>query len=236
MFTLRSVPQRNRTRSAPGPSAHAYESHAHTSIGVQDVDARALMQELALMDPVELTRRRVKYNMIYKELAMSCDQQERISFSVALKVLCYHLIDIDKSLKIGEELFERKQRVERVREAIAREKIRGLFYTIVRRRQFMATKERQTTGKKPGACIRPNRVCAYMFRGLCRTRAADCGAARGVDDPAGHGSAVCVEHGGPGSPDAVQQPGPPTQPRQLDRVQHDVSVAHDDQPRRVYTR
>ena len=94
-----------------------------------------------MLDRLELSRRREKFNMIYKELMLISDQQQRIPFHEALKVLCYYMIDVEKSLQIGEELFERKQRMERVKEAIAREKIRGLFTTIIKRRQFRSRRE-----------------------------------------------------------------------------------------------
>ncbi|KAI8977429.1 Ion transport protein-domain-containing protein [Mycotypha africana] len=90
---------------------------------------------LQKMDRDEVRRRRVEFNLYYKEILRS-ETAKGIPFASVLTILSYRFIDISASLKL-DPLIARLEQIEQLTQEYHIEKAAGFFLTQVQKRRFV---------------------------------------------------------------------------------------------------
>ncbi|CAG8581095.1 8980_t:CDS:10 [Paraglomus occultum] len=123
---------------------------------IDRIDIRKLKQNIAMINMAKVRERRRTYSHLYNEALLSVERDSRdnekgISFTNMLLMLAhYKLVDDDQSLEI-DELLKRKEKMERVADAVNRDRVKSLLKAIYwyRKHQIMKAKMTETIEAVP---------------------------------------------------------------------------------------
>ncbi|KAH8592491.1 BcCCH1, calcium channel protein [Bisporella sp. PMI_857] len=151
VFEMRIYTQENSVRNIL-EDIHSQPSNGRISSlsvasGSSGINLKALNKRLAQIDPKEVQRSRVRYNLFFEEVMVSADPDRGISFTTVLMILAhYNVISDNKSLKL-EEFLRRRARLQRVEEEVRRRIVLGFFDTMYWSRKFRKHMDRKKSGR-----------------------------------------------------------------------------------------
>ncbi|KAI8378680.1 Ion transport protein-domain-containing protein [Choanephora cucurbitarum] len=94
-----------------------------------------LNRHLDKMDCEEVRKRRIEYNILYKEIIQS-ETPKGIPFADVLTIMSYRFIDITTSLTL-DPLIARLEKIEQLRQEYYLEKAAGFFFAQIQKRRFV---------------------------------------------------------------------------------------------------
>ncbi|KAI8378320.1 Ion transport protein-domain-containing protein [Blakeslea trispora] len=116
-------------------SAHASPKSPGGENIEHEYNLSELNRHLDKMDHEEVRKRRIEYNILYKEIIQS-ETPKGIPFEDVLTILSYRFIDITASLTL-DPLIARLEKIEQLRQEYYLEKAAGFFFSQIQKRRFV---------------------------------------------------------------------------------------------------
>lgn len=108
---------------------------------VHGIDIAKLNRSLSTINVSEIRRRRAKLELFSQEVLVSADPDRGIPFTTCLMILANYNVITDKNSLRLEEFLRRRYRLQRVREQVRLNVIKGFFDTLHFSRVFRRSKE-----------------------------------------------------------------------------------------------
>ncbi|KAI7900056.1 Ion transport protein-domain-containing protein [Cokeromyces recurvatus] len=120
-------------------SAHASPKSPETTSNYtgkqQDINLKEINKCLNKMDKEEVRKRRMEYNLYYKEILRS-ETPKGIPFASVLTIMSYRFIDITTSLTL-DPLIARLEKIDQLTQEYHLEKAAGFFFSQIQKRRFI---------------------------------------------------------------------------------------------------
>ncbi|OAD00432.1 hypothetical protein MUCCIDRAFT_113913 [Mucor lusitanicus CBS 277.49] len=121
---------------SPGKSSPAVKSgHSSLTPGEYDINVQEINRLLGKMDVDQVRKRRLEYNLYYKEILRS-ETSKGIPFASVLTIMSYRFIDISTSLTL-DPLIARLEKIEQLTQEYHLEKAAGFFLAQIQKRRFV---------------------------------------------------------------------------------------------------
>lgn len=155
MFEVRPYPaeysMRNLLRASIPDRVESASGRLLVVNGVrQAVDVRRVEGLVGQIDAQQVRERRNTFIRLYHEARISSEPGRGISFTSMMFMLAhYKLIDDEKALQL-DELHVRRAKVERVKDLVNLDRVRGQLRTLYWRKRFLAVRKARNQGDEAG--------------------------------------------------------------------------------------
>ncbi|KAL9549481.1 hypothetical protein PS6_006058 [Mucor atramentarius] len=124
-------PNKSLNKSSPA----AKSGHSSQLPGEYDINVPEINKLLGKMDVDQIRKRRLEYNLYYKEILRS-ETSKGIPFASVLTIMSYRFIDISTSLTL-DPLIARLEKIEQLTQEYHLEKAAGFFLAQIQKRRFV---------------------------------------------------------------------------------------------------
>ncbi|CAO3640711.1 unnamed protein product [Mucor fragilis] len=124
-------PNKSLNKSSPAVKS----GHSSLPPGEHDINVQEINRLLSKMDVDQIRKRRLEYNLYYKEILRS-ETSKGIPFASVLTIMSYRFIDISTSLTL-DPLIARLEKIEQLTQEYHLEKAAGFFLAQIQKRRFV---------------------------------------------------------------------------------------------------